>query len=416
MKVLVADTFEQSGIDGLTAAGCEVVYQPELKDEALAEALAQGGADVLVVRGTRVTAAMLEAGRLSLIVRAGAGYNTIDVAGASARGIYVSNCPGKNAIAVAELAFGLLLALDRRIPDNVTELRSGNWNKKEYSKAQGLYGRTLVLLGVGSIGREMIRRAAGFGLNVVIWSRRFDGERRPLTGLEARELGVESVLRAIAVELAPTPADAVSRGDIVSVHVALSPETKGLVNAALLSKMKPGTVFINTARGDVVDYPALAAAVKHHGLRVGLDVYADEPASATAPFADDLVALPGVYGTHHIGASTDQAQEAIAAETVRIIRSYQQTGRVPNVVNLARRTPATHMLVVRHRDRPGVLAHVFDHLRQANLNVQETENIVFEGAEAAVARINLDGAPPSSLCQSIKAGNDDVLDLQLVQL
>ena len=166
------------------------------------------------------------------------------------------------------------------------------------------------------------------------------------------------------------------------------------MNAALLAKMKPGTVLINTARGEVVDHAALAAAVKERGLRVGLDVYANEPASATAPFTDDIVALPGVYGTHHIGASTDQAQEAIAAETVRIIRSYKETGRVPNVVNLARRTPATHMLVVRHRDRPGVLAHVFNHLRQANLNVQETENIVFEGAEAAVARINLDGEPP----------------------
>ena len=139
----------------------------------------------------------------------------------------MSNCPGKNAIAVAELAFGLLLSIDRRIPDNVAELRAGAWNKKEYSKAQGLYGRTLVLLGVGSIGREMIRRAAGFGMRVVIWSRRFDGENRPLTDLEAREMGVESVLRSIAIELAPTPADVVSRGDIVSVHVALSPETQG---------------------------------------------------------------------------------------------------------------------------------------------------------------------------------------------
>ena len=416
MKVLVADKFERSGIDGLKAAGCEVAYQPDLEEDSLTHAIASSGADVLVVRGTKVTEPMLEAGRLSLIVRAGAGYNTIDVAGASKRGIYVSNCPGKNAIAVAELAFGLLLALDRRIPDNVTELRAGSWNKKEYSKARGLYGRTLVLLGVGSIGREMVRRAAGFGLNVVIWSRRFDGENRPLSDIEARELGIESVLRAIAIELAPTPADAVSRGDIVSVHVALSPDTKGLVNAALLARMRPGTVFINTARGDVVDYAALAAAVKERGLRVGLDVYASEPGAAAAPFEDALVQLPGVYGTHHIGASTDQAQEAIAAETVRIIRSYKETGRVPNVVNLARRTPATHMLVVRHRDRPGVLAHVFDHLREANLNVQETENIVFEGAEAAVARINLDGEPPSSLCDTIRAGNADVLDLQLVKL
>jgi D-3-phosphoglycerate dehydrogenase len=416
MKVLVADKFEASGIDGLKAAGCEVIYAPDLEEDALTQAIASSGADVLVVRGTKVTAPMLDAGRLSLIVRAGAGYNTIDVPGASKRGIYVSNCPGKNAIAVAELAFGLLLALDRRIPDNVAEMRAGTWNKKEYSKAQGLHGRTLVLLGVGSIGQEMIRRAAGFGMPVVIWSRRFDGQNRPLSSLEAREMGIESVLRSIAIELAPTPADAVSRGDIVSVHVALGPETRGLVNAALLSKMKRGSIFINTARGEVVDYAALAAAVKERGLRVGLDVYANEPASGTAPFKDDLVALPGVYGTHHIGASTDQAQEAIAAETVRIVRSYNETGRVPNVVNLARRTPATHMLVVRHRDRPGVLAHVFDHLRSANLNVQETENIVFEGAEAAVARINLDGEPPSSLCQKIKSENADVLDLQLVKL
>ena len=368
------------------------------------------------MRGTKVTAPMLDAGRLSLIVRAGAGYNTIDVAGASTRGIYVSNCPGKNAIAVAELAFGLILSLDRRIPDNVNELRAGSWNKKEYSKAQGLYGRTLGLLGVGSIGREMIRRAGGFGMNVVLWSRRFDGERRPVSDVEARELGVESVLRSISIELAPTPADVASRADLLSVHLALGAETKGLVNAALLAKLKPGAIVINTARGEVVDYAALAAAVKQRNLRVGLDVYANEPGSATAPFHDDLVTLPGVYGTHHIGASTDQAQEAIAAETVRIVRSYKETGHVPNVVNLARRTPATHMLVVRHRDRPGVLAHVFSHLRQANLNVQETENIVFEGAQAAVARINLDGEPNASLCETIKSGNADVLDLQLVTL
>ena len=416
MKVLIADKFEQSGIDGLTAAGCEVIYEPELKEDALTRAVAASGADALVVRGTKVTAAMLDAGRLSLIVRAGAGYNTIDVAAASTRGIYVSNCPGKNAIAVAELAFGLILALDRRIPDNVAELRAGSWNKKAFSQAQGLYGRTLALLGAGRIGQEMIRRAAGFGMNVVLWSRRFDGERRALTDDEAREMGIESVLRAVRVDLAPTPGDAVAAADVVSVHLALGSETKGLVDAALLARMKPGAIFINTARADVVDDAALAAAVTARRLRVGLDVYADEPASAAAPFTTPLAALPGVYGTHHIGASTEQAQEAIAAETVRIIRTYKETGRVPNVVNLARRTPATHMLVVRHRDRPGVLAHVFNHLREANLNVQETENIVFEGAEAAVARINLDGEPPSALCRKITSENGDVLDLQLVTL
>ena len=116
---------------------------------------------------------MLEAGSLSLVVRAGAGYNTIDVATASRRGIYVSNCPGKNAIAVAELAFALMLALDRRMPDNVAELRAGTWNKKEYSKARGLFGRTLGLLGYGNIGQEMARRAHAFGMPIVVWSRRF---------------------------------------------------------------------------------------------------------------------------------------------------------------------------------------------------------------------------------------------------
>ncbi len=415
MKVLVADKFEQSGIDGLTDAGCEVLYEPDLKDDALADAIKAAAADVLVVRSTKVTASMLDAGRLSLIVRAGAGYNTIDVAGASTRGIYVSNCPGKNAIAVAELAFALILSLDRRVPDNVAELRAGKWNKKEYSKAQGLYGKTLGLLGVGSIGQELIRRAAGFGLKVVLWSRRFDGEQRPISEDEARELGIEQAMRATRIDLAATPGDVAERADILSVHLALGGDTRNIVDADLLARMKPGAMFINTARGEVVDHAALAAAVQQKKLRVGLDVYAHEPATATGEFHDDLLSLPGVYGTHHIGASTDQAQEAIAAETVRIVRSYKETGRVPNVVNLAKRTPATHMLVVRHRDQPGVLAHVFDELREANLNVQETENIVFEGAEAAVARINLDGVPSEHVCARIKK-HQHVLDLQVVKL
>lgn len=416
MKVLIADKFESTGIDGLAGAGCETLYEPELEDEALRDAISSSQADVLVVRGTKVTAPMLDAGRVSLIVRAGAGYNTIDVAAASTRGIYVSNCPGKNAVAVAELAFALILSIDRRVPDNVADLRAGIWNKTEYSKARGLYGATLGLLGVGSIGTEMIRRAAGFGLNVVLWSRRFDGQSGPLSEQDARAVGVEGAQRQIAIELAATPGDVAARCDILSVHLALSAATKHLVNADVLARLKPGSMVINTARGEVLDQEALAAAMTSRGLRAGLDVFADEPTTATGTFNDPIVSLPGVYGTHHIGASSDQAQEAIAAETVRIIRTYKETGRVPNVVNLATRTAATHMLVVRHRDRPGVLAHVFDRLRQADLNVQETENIVFAGATAAVARINLDGLPTPAVCDSITSGNSDVLDLQVVAL
>jgi D-3-phosphoglycerate dehydrogenase len=404
MKVLVADKFEKSGLDGLTAAGCDVVYQPDLKDDLLTTAIRETSADILVVRSTSVTGAMLESGALSLVVRAGAGYNTIDVATASKRGIYVSNCPGKNAIAVAELAFALVLALDRRVPDNVADLRAGTWNKKEYSKARGLFGRTLGLLGYGNIGQEMAKRAHAFGMPVVVWSRRFASGRARVAD------------EPIPMTLAASPADVAERSDVLSVHLALTSDTKGLVSAAVLDTLKPGSYFINTARAEVVDHAALERAVRERDIRVGLDVFANEPKDATGEFKDAIASLKNVYGTHHIGASTDQAQEAIAAETVRIIASYKDTGKVPNVVNLAKKTPATHMLVVRHRDRPGVLAHVFDRLRSSNINVQETENVIFDGAQAAVARINLDGAPPEALLQQMEAGNSDILDLHLVTI
>jgi D-3-phosphoglycerate dehydrogenase len=162
MLVLIADKFEQSGRDGLEALGCETSFQPDLKDDSLIAAIASIKPDVLVVRSTKVTEPMLDAGPVKLVVRAGAGYNTIDVVAASKRGIYVSNCPGKNSIAVAELAFALILALDRRVADNVISLRKGEWNKKEFSRARGLYGHTLGLIGVGKIGhsgRELVCRS-----------------------------------------------------------------------------------------------------------------------------------------------------------------------------------------------------------------------------------------------------------------
>jgi D-3-phosphoglycerate dehydrogenase / 2-oxoglutarate reductase len=406
MKVLIADKFEKSGLDGLKAAGCEVIFQPDAKGDSLVAAIKDTGAPVLVVRSNKVTEPMLDAGVLSLIVRAGAGVNTIDVAGASRRGIYVSNCPGKNSVAVAELAMGLILSIDRRIPDNVAELRAGKWNKKDYSKARGLLGQTLGLIGFGHIGQEVATRARAFGMPVLVWSRRFSGDAAASARAEL-EFGIKVVA---------TAAELIAKADILSVHLALTKDTRNFVNADLLAHAKKGAYFINTARGEVVDYAALSAAIAEKGLRVGLDVFANEPAEAVAGFVDSIVAQPNVYGTHHIGASTDQAQEAIAAETVRIITTYKDTGKVPNVVNLAKLTPATHMLVVRHRDKPGVLAHVFEYLKVARLNVQETENIIFDGAEAAVARINLDGAPSPRALDAMQSGNADILDLQLVKL
>ena len=407
MKVLVADTFEASGLEALKTAGCEVLYEPELTGGALVQSIASSGADILVVRSTKVTEEMLDAGRLSLIVRAGAGVNTIDVPAASRRGIYVSNCPGRNAIAVAELAFGLILALDRRIPDNVADLRAGRWNKKEYSQARGLHGRTLGLLGFGSIGQEMARRAPGFGMRTIVWSPRF---------LRDGPAALAALPHDVDVTVLSSPEEVAERSDVLSLHLALTSETRNFVGAAILGRLRPGTLFVNTARAELVDDAALADAVGTGAIRVATDVFPGEPAEAVASFSPPIVHFTNVYGTHHIGASTDQAQEAIAAEAVRVIRVYRETGKVPNVVNLSTRTPATHRLVVRHRDRPGVLAHVFDQLRSWSLNVQETENVIFEGAEAAVARINLDGEPPADLLRAIQRGSKEILSLQVVKI
>ncbi|MEO8369891.1 MAG: 3-phosphoglycerate dehydrogenase family protein [Candidatus Solibacter sp.] len=400
MRILIADALEQSGRDALDALGCEVNFAPKLKDEALVSEVESFRPDVLVVRSTKVPEAVLAAGALKLVVRAGAGYNTIDVAAASRRGIYVSNCPGKNSIAVAELAFALILALDRQIADNVIALRQSQWNKSGFSKARGLFGCTLGLIGLGQIGREVAVRAKAFGLHVAAWS-------RSLTPEAARSLGVTRV---------ESPEEVAAASHIVSLHVALNTQTRGMIGDAFFGAMRPGAFFINTARAEVVDQDALVRAIEGKGIRAGLDVFANEPTTGTGEFASDVAKLPGVYGTHHIGASTEQAQEAIAAETVRIIRTFLETGKVPNVVNLARTTPATCALVVRHVDRPGVLAGVLDVIRSAEINVQEMENIIFEGAQAAVARIHLETAPTPEVVARIQASSAHILEVGVIAL
>jgi D-3-phosphoglycerate dehydrogenase len=400
MTVLIADAFSEAGLARLRDAGHAVVYEPALKGAELTEALARHRPAVLVVRSTKVTAADLDASPgLELVVRAGAGYDTIDVEGASQRGIFVANCPGKNAAAVAELAFGLILALDRRIPENVEHARAGRWSKGLFSAALGVQGRTLGLLGMGSIGREMVRRAHAFGMPVVAWS-------RSLTPDAATELGVTCV---------DSPIEVARRADVVSVHVAATPETRRLVDEAFLAAMKPGAFLINTSRASVMDEAAVARAMQEKGLRVATDVPEGEPAGKEGTWQHPLAAHPDFYVTHHIGASTEQATEAIGDEAVRIVLAYAETGRVPNCVNLAVHTPATHLLTVRHRDRVGVLAGVLDEMREAGWNIQEMENLVFAGAEAACARIRFDGRPDPETIRRI-AEQPDVLNATVIPL
>ena len=401
MKVLIADKYESSGIEQLKALHCEVFSKPDAKGEKLVAAIKELSPDILIVRSNQVNKEALEACKsLALVIRAGAGVNTIDVKSASAMGIYVANCPGKNSVAVAELAWGLILSADRRIPDNVASLREGKWNKKSYGEAKGLKGRTLGLIGLGAIAQEMVPRARAFGMNVIAWSRSLTPE-----GADAFD-----------VEYRASPEEVAADADVVSVHLALKSETKGRIGATVFNEMKTGAIFVNTSRGEVVDQAALEAAIHEKHLRAGLDVFANEPTGATGEFADGIVKLPGVYGTHHIGASTDQAQEAIAAETTWIVKSFKESGKVPNVVNLTKRSPAQYLLVVRHHDRVGVLAHVLTILKEHHINVQEMDNVIFDGAEAAIARILIDKNLQQATLTAIRDGNKDILQLTLVPI
>jgi D-3-phosphoglycerate dehydrogenase len=399
MKILIADKFSESHIDRLKQLGCDITYNPSAKADDLPRLI--GSSKVLVVRSKPVAAETIQAGtQLAVILRAGAGVNTIDVKAASARGVYVTNCPGKNSVAVAELAFALLLAIDRHIPDNVAALRAHKWNKKEFSKADGIHGKTLGVIGIGQVGREVVKRAHAFGLHVMAWSRSLNLQK-------ARDLNVE---------FCPDLDTIFRRADIISLHVALKPDTRKLVSADRIAMMKPNAILINTARGEVVDQTALRAALEAKRIRAGLDVFDPEPAEAIAEFPDPILDQPNLYGTHHIGASTDQAQEAIAEEALRVIETYVKTGVVLNCVNLAMRTPAKWQLIVRHYDRVGVLAHVMDQIRRANTNIEEVQNIIFDGATAACCRIHLDTEPGDKLLAAIKDGNPDIISVESLRL
>ena len=310
MTVLIVDKFEPSGVAGLEAIGATVIYNPDLSGDLLVNTVATVKPDVLIVRGTKIDAATIAGSTIRLSVRAGAGLNTIDVDAARRAGIVVRNCPGLNAIAVAELTMGLILALDRRIAANIAELQAGHWNKREFAHARGLFGRTLGLIGFGRIGEEVAVRARAFGMRVLAWSRRFS------TGAATPPHGVTAIA---------TPADLAAHSDVLSVHLALTPETRGFVDRAILERLPRDAMFVNTARADVVNAAALAEAIRHRGLRVALDVWSAEPEQGEGTIDDPLIHLPNVIGTHHIGGSTDQAQEAIAEEVVRIIRDWSTT-------------------------------------------------------------------------------------------
>jgi D-3-phosphoglycerate dehydrogenase / 2-oxoglutarate reductase len=399
MRVLVADRLSESSLDEMRTLGVEVSYEPELEASSLPARLP--GINVLVVRGTEVRKEAFDSGSaLNLVIRAGAGVKNIDVAAASDRGIYVANCPGKNASAVAELTFTLIGCLDRRIPDGVASLRAGRWEKNEFARAAGLRGRSLGIMGLGHIGRAVLKIAQGYELQCYAWS-------RTLTAAKAAELGVTRVT---------SPAELAKISDILTVHLDLTERTRGIVDKKVLSQLRPGAFFINTARDELVDYDALQELIQQKNLRVGLDVLPNEPQTRNSTYRHPILETGLVYAVPHIGASTDEAQIAIANETVRILRSFLTKGEVPNVVNIAESSWSRYQLVVRHVDQVGALANVLAVLKRHGINVQELDNTVFEGARAACAKIRLSSRPSDACLSEIMAFSGEVLHVDLVTL
>jgi len=398
MRLLIADKMDTDPLEELKVLGVQIHSRPELTKETLPGAL--DGVGILVVRSTEVTARAIEAGKhLNLIVRAGAGVNTIDVAAASARGIYVANCPGKNASAVAELTMGLVLALDRRIVDATVDLRGGLWDKARYASAPGLVGRRIGIAGLGSIGREVLARARAFGLEPHAWS-------RSLTAQRAAKLDVGHA-RSL-VELA-------SRSDVFTLHLPLTPQTRGAVGREVLEALPDEAIVINTARSELVDYAALEELVAKKGLRVGLDVFPAESGGGSVPFDAKILGAGLVYGTPHIGASTEQAQHAIAEETSRIIRSFLTEEDVPNVVNICATSPARFAVVLRMLDKVGVLANTLSVLKRHGINIEEISNTVFDGATATCTKLRVSGRPSEAALKEI-AAFDEVLHVDVVAM
>ena len=309
LRILFADKLDDRALESLRAEGHDLVAHPELAGAALVSALGRIRPNLLVVRSTQVPAAAVEAGAasgLELIVRAGAGVDNIDLAAAASVNVKVANCAGANADAVAELALGLILACDRRIVDQSAMLKGGVWAKGHFGdgRCRGLKGRRLGIVGFGRIGRRMGELGLALGMQVTAWSR--SGIPAPPPGVQ-----VSATLDVLA-----------QQSDVVSVHTA--PSASGpLLGARFFDQMKQGAIFVNVARGGVADEAALLNAMERRGLLVGADVFDGEPGgSDVVEFHSELARRSSVVATHHVGAATGQAQEAVADVLLQVSRGF----------------------------------------------------------------------------------------------
>ena len=285
-----------------------------------------------------------------------------------------------------------MLAIDRKIPDCVIDLKNKVWNKKKYSKADGIMGKTLGIIGFGEIGIAFGDRAKAFGMDVLAYDPIAQQKQTPKM---KRRLEDRMFCFASSAE------ELLKLSDVVTVHVPSNPHTKGMINKDFLKHMKSNAILLNTSRGDIVVDDDLIEAMDKKNIRVGVDVYNNECATATGTFETGLSKHPNVYGTHHIGASTEQSQNAIAGEVIEILKNYEK-GTVLHPVNMEIKPVTKHTIIMRTFDRVGVLAVALLLLKEQGISIQQMEGRVFAGNNAQQIILHVGKKPDPKTIEKIR--------------
>jgi D-3-phosphoglycerate dehydrogenase len=390
-RVLICDSLEAAGVELLTSAGIEVDNRTGLTGEALQSALQE--ADGVIVRSaTKITAALLaEPGRLKAIARAGVGVDNIDVAAATRKGVVVMNTPGGNTVSAAEHTIALMMALARHVPSADAGMKAGKWDRNKYVGTQ-VTGKTLGVIGLGRIGREVADRALGLGMEVLA----FDPF---VTPEKAAELGYTAV--ASVGELVPEV-------DFLTVHVPLTAETKGLIGAKEFAAMKKSARVLNVARGGIIDEQALADALRLKTIAgAGVDVFTAEPPPPDHP----LLTAPNIVLTPHLGASTVEAQENVAVEAAQLLADFLLRGIVANAVNMAAVDRAELEALKHHVDLARRLGLLQAQMAQGPI---QKASIAYKGEIANRKTKLLTAAFTMGLLESRLAGGVNLVNAELI--
>jgi D-3-phosphoglycerate dehydrogenase len=278
-------------------------------------------------------------------------------------------------------------------------MRAGRWERGRFGSEHGLLGRHLGVAGLGATGREVLARARAFGMRAHVMS-------RAMTAQKAQRLDVG---------FAPTLEHLASVSDVFTVHLPLTPSSRGVVSRSVLSALPDDAIVINTSHAALFDLDALVELAPKKRLRVAMDVHPNEPREPSARFESKLAGLPNFLLTPHIGGATKQAQRAIAEEVTRVVRCFLTEEDVPNVVNVCATSPARFVVVLRQLDKVGALANTLAVLKRHGINIEEISNTVFDGAKATCTKLRVSGRP-SDACLKEIAAFGETLHVDIIQM